>query len=657
MKKISLLGFLITLFFAEITAQTTSTENAFSSQHGIFIRLENDYPKIDMKALPVYEIKRKGANDKSFKSIATIKVPADYATFVENIKAAAQVNPEPLLMKEINTELLWKKFVSGGYDSLMAYRNALFLQLALGIKYFDASAEKNIIYQYEITKKVKATNAENVFTTNSISYPAKAEKYPGKLRSEKETVIGIALNYTCVGYAPALIRLYREENYSGNFLPIRARRIKIADGDTTVFAIYDTIVKPNSVYRYYILPMDYYGNYGSINDTITTIAASEQYAGNIEKMDVVSLLNEGTAIRWRLSEPQNFNYVAVYRTTNFDSTLTKIGMASAADSQFVDNNAEPMKMYFYALQPITRMGATLPMSAKVTGMFTPISQPLAPYITDIQSTEKSINLTIKNNDVQTRGYRIYRKLNTDSTFALISELIKVEKAITSYIDTQNIAADKYYTYMVKAENKSYVLSPASNILTVRSAKSGELITMGVPKVEMINGRAMIQWNNNIQRENIQSFQIYRKDESGKEILLKENIDPQIINYSDSTIAVGHQYNYGIAYRDNNGNRSAIAYSKSTSIPNTQRGPSNAYAASKDNTLILSWTEDDIDVTAYRIYKLVEEKPVLISEINAGSNTYTIKNMKPGEGYNIYLTTVNKNKTESLPGKMLMGVVE
>jgi hypothetical protein len=32
-------------------------------------------------------------------------------------------------------------------------------------------------------------------------------------------------------------------------------------------------------------------------------------------------------------------------------------------------------------------------------------------------------------------------------------------------------------------------------------------------------------------------------------------------------------------------------------------------------------------------------------------------MKPGEGYNIYLTTVNKNKTESLPGKMLMGVVE
>ncbi|MBK7036785.1 MAG: hypothetical protein IPH42_10740 [Bacteroidetes bacterium] len=309
MKKISLLGFLITLFFADITAQTTSTENAFSSQHGIFIRLENDYPKIDMKALPVYEIKRKGANDKSFKSIATVKVPADYATFVENISSRSGKS-RTLAYERDQHRIIMEKFVSGGYDSLLAYRNALFVQLALGIKYFDASA-KNIIYQYEITKKVKATNAENVFTTNSVSYPAKAEKYPGKLRSEKETVIGIALNYTCVGYAPALIRLYREENYSGNFLPIRARRIKIADGDTTVFAIYDTIVKPNSVYRYYILPMDYYGNYGSINDTITTIAASEQYAGNIEKMDVVSFLNEGTAIRWRLSEPQNFNYIAV----------------------------------------------------------------------------------------------------------------------------------------------------------------------------------------------------------------------------------------------------------------------------------------------------------------------------------------------------------
>ena len=588
MKKISILGYILCLFIANANAQTASVENAFSSQHGIFIRLENDYPKTDMKALPVYEIKRKAASDKSFKTIATVKVPADYATFVENIKAAAQVNPEPLLLKEINTELIWKKFLAGGYDSIMTYRNAIFVQLALGIKYFDATAEKNIVYQYEITKKNKATNTENVFTSNSISYPIKAEKYPGKLTPEKQTAIGIALDYVCVGYAPSLVRLYREENYSGNFLPIRARRIKIADGDTTLFAIYDTIVKPNNVYRYYVLPLDYYGNYGVISDTVTTIAASEQYAGNIERMDVVSLLNEGTAIRWRLSEPQNFNYVAVYRTSNFDSTLTKIGMASAADSQFVDINAEPMKMYFYALQPVTRAGAILPMSAKVTGMFTPLSQPLAPYITDIETTERSINLTIKNNDVQTRGYRIYRKVDSDSTFTLISGLIKVEKAIISFIDTQNIDANKYYTYMVKAENKSYVLSPASNILTVRSTKKGELIGMGVPRVEIINGRAMIQWNNNVEKENIQSFQLYRKDESGKEILLKENIDPQIINYSDSTIARGHQYTYGIAYRDNNGNSSSIAYAKSITLPITQRGPSNIYAASKENTIMLTW---------------------------------------------------------------------
>lgn len=159
-----------------------------------------------------------------------------------------------------------------------------------------------------------------------------------------------------------------------------------------------------------MLPLDYYGNYGVISDTVTTIAASEQYAGNIERMDVVSLLNEGTAIRWRLSEPQNFNYVAVYRTSNFDSTLTKIGMASAADSQFVDINAEPMKMYFYALQPVTRAGAILPMSAKVTGMFTPLSQPLAPYITDIETTERSINLTIKITMFKPVGIEFIEKL-------------------------------------------------------------------------------------------------------------------------------------------------------------------------------------------------------------------------------------------------------
>ncbi|MBK8343276.1 MAG: hypothetical protein IPL12_08170 [Bacteroidetes bacterium] len=113
----------------------------------------------------------------------------------------------------------------------------------MGIKYFDATAEK-ILLEYEITKSVKAIKYENTVISNAISYPVKPIAYKGKLSKEKESVLAINLQYTCTGEAPALIRVYREENTSGNFVPVRAKRIKTVNKDTTAFAIYITICPP-----------------------------------------------------------------------------------------------------------------------------------------------------------------------------------------------------------------------------------------------------------------------------------------------------------------------------------------------------------------------------------------------------------------------------
>lgn len=642
----------LTFFFLQPLAVYAQSEMAFASQHGIFVKLEVDYPVVNNSQPPVYEIKRKAEGDKNFKRITTINPPTTYAEFLENLAAACNINPEPLLMKEIPAELLWQKYSKGGFDSIQPYRNALFLQLALGIKYFDATAEKNVKYTYEITKTIKAIKSEVVATTNAISYPIAPLKYEGNLSKTKETVIGISLNYLSATNAPNLIRVYREENYSGNFLPVRAKRIKTIKNDSTYFAIYDTLVKPNSVYRYYVLPLDYYGNYGIVSDTVTAIAASLQYAGNINKIDVVSYQNEGTAIRWELGHAQNFNAVAVYRTNNFDSTMQKIGMASAMDTQYIDANAEPMQMYFYALQPITRTGEKLPMSAKVTGMFTPKTLPAAPYISDITTSAHAITLQIKNNDTQTRGFRIYRKLNTDSTYTLISELVNVDTALSTYIDSLNIMPGKFYSYMVRAENKSYQLSPASNQVTVKSATPNELIPIGVPHVEVVANAAVIQWKNNIKNENIQSYILYRKDEAGNEIILKDNINPTVANYSDNTLLTGKNYAYGIAYQDGNGSRSKIAYAQTIKIASTAFGPTTVYGAYHEGIINISWNKSDSDVVAYKLYQVKTEQPALLAQINKDENSYTITNIKQGEIYNVYLTTVNKENVESMPGKMI-----
>jgi fibronectin type 3 domain-containing protein len=583
-------------------------------------------------------------------------VPESYEAFLTALTEACKVNPEPLQVKEIPAELIWKRFKSGGFDSLMVYRNALFLQLALGIKYFDGEAEKNISYEYEITKKVKQT--ETVTLTKPISYPTKPINYNGNLTIEQETILGVRMEYICKTSAPALIRVYREENYSGKFLPIRAGRIKTISNDTIRFAIQDSVVNPNGVYRYYVLPLDYYGNYGVISDTVTAIASSKQYAGNIERMDVVSYGNEGTAIRWKLSNPQNFNYVAIYRTSNYDSSLVKIGMISAADSQYIDATAEPMQMYFYAIQPLTASGAKIPMSAKVTGMFTPKNQPLAPYINEVIASEKGFQIQIKNNDNQSRGFRIYRKQDNDSTYTLISDLIKADASVISYFDSLNLAPAKYYTYMVKAENKAYVLSPASNIIRIKSAIPSTMLPISIPEVTIVNNVILISWKNNISNNDIRSYSVFRKEKNGKETCLAEFISPQDLTYTDTTASKEIEYTYGIAYRDGNSKLSAIAYAPAVSIQQPKNtGPNNVYAASNENNLIISWSDKSSNITAYKIYNMVADKPVLLGEVNAGNNTYTVKNVQSGTAYSIYITSIDSNKQESAPGKLIHAYID
>lgn len=653
-KNIALSILLVLLGSTNLFAQASDSKNANSSQYGIFVNLENDYPQLIKNEFPYYEINRKKSGEKNYKKIATVKIPETYSEFLENIKHAIKYNPEPMLMKEIQTELIWKKFSTGAYDSIIAYRSSLYIQLALGVKYYDATAEKNTMYQYQITKKTKT---ETSYETNTVSYPLQPVKYDAEFYKIKETALAVSLQYKCFKNSPALIRIYREENYSGKFLPVRAKRIKSINNDTVSFAIYDTVVHPNTVYRYYVLPIDYYGSYGIVSDTLTAIASSSQYAGNIKRIDAVSYFNEGVAIRWKLSDAGNFNGIAIYRTENFDSTLVKIGMASAADTQFIDMQAEPMKMYFYALQPITRSGSIIPVSAKVTGMFTPKNQPLAPYISDAITSENFITLSIKNNDPQTRGFRIYRKLKTDSVFTLISGLIKIEEPITTFSDTTITFSGKEYFYMAKAESKGYVLSPASNIKSISTQNEGEFISIGIPQTKIIGNAVLVDWKNTMHTEDIVSYSLYRKEGDTKEILLQKNINSHNSIFADTTIRAGVSYSYGISYQNKLGKNSPIAFAKPIMKASNINGPANIYAAVEENTVTLSWEDNNSSAKFYRIYSIQNEKEILIAEIPSSTHSYLFSNVKQGEAYTFYLTSVSNDQQESLPGKMINAYIK
>ena len=639
------------------TGLTQNTVAAFASQHGIYLKLENDYPTFTPGVYPEYIIERKKQGDKKFKQIAVVKVPNTYEMFVANLQSAIEITPEPLLMRQIAAEEIWKKYTTGGYEAISAFSNALFVQLALGIKYYDASPEPNVMYEYVITKKAAA--APTTIYTNAISYPGKMMDYQIKYIDKKESGLNIKMTFACKDEVPALIRIYREEQYSGKFIPIRANRVKTTHNDSTYFYVSDTLVKPNTVYRYYALPLDYYGNYGKPSDTITAISTAKQYIGNIREMDVVSY-NDGVAIKWDLQNAENFSAIAIYRSSNYDSAFTKIASVPASDSQFVDRGIQPMLMYFYYVQPLSRTGTSLPASAKVSAMYTPTLQPLAPSITDITSAEKGITLNIINNDPSTRGLRIYRKLKTDSLYQLVSELVKISGTNTVFTDTTGLQSGGYYTYAVKAENTAYVLSKNSNEVSIRLTTTKSIPEMGIPSVTQVSKGLLVVWKP-LSNTAITGFKLFRKNESGEVICLEQNAPQQQLAYLDTVLTNG-KYSYGIQYFDDIGNGSAIAYSDAVLYAGNRlstKGPANVIVNKLNEQTIISWKPiNESNIKGYRIYRITGDTTTnLLGEVTATNNQFTLQNTKPEEVYRIFITYVTEGNLESEPGKIVNYIVE
>ena len=59
----------------------------------------------------------------------------------------------------------------------------------------------------------------------------------------------------------------------------------------------------------------------------------------------------------------------LYRSTSFDGKYEMIKEIPGHASQYIDENAEPMKTYFYYLRVVAVDGTKLPASARISGIF------------------------------------------------------------------------------------------------------------------------------------------------------------------------------------------------------------------------------------------------------------------------------------------------
>ena len=143
------------------------------------------------------------------------------------------------------------------------WSGALLVRLASGMVYLDTTARRGVKYQYRVSLVDQSKHALAVFVSNVESFPEIASFPKLRLFEKSSNAKQVVIAWTSGrGKRASIFRAYRQDGLSGEFKPVAALSFLNARHDSTFYFIKDSVVKAVEVYRYYLSPMDYYGNPG-----------------------------------------------------------------------------------------------------------------------------------------------------------------------------------------------------------------------------------------------------------------------------------------------------------------------------------------------------------------------------------------------------------
>lgn len=659
MKK-NILNFLsLIIFVAPLSlAQNIKYPNAQGGYDGIFILLtDNNTGSID--------VERSESGSDTWVNIGTVKSTAASENFVTNFEIYSSRFPDLFRPKNSELETIWNKLQSSkSIDSLYFYGNSQVLRLALGLSFYDSTAERNKSYQYRILFSDNLNGRLNSEVTNKTSFPGKLdlEQPTGHFIRTKSGNIFIQWKVLPNEMLSSFL-VFRQSNGRGDFYKINVNKGFTYTSDSVLFTISDKDVEQNNFYKYFVIPIDVFGNRGQESDTI--FCGAYNYAEialpiniKIDSIDSLSTLQ----LSWQIPDAQPVVNIEIFRSDYYDSGFVKIADISPQTIEYLDHNIEPMKKYFYYLQLVGPLNEISPTTARVFGFCQSNEKPIPPQNLNVESLPNGVKLQWENTEDFVDGFWVYRSNGVSDSLELISTLIKEEKPFTTYYDTTGLLGSSTYSYAIRSSSTSHILSNFSDTIFVRP----DIKTKPPSPLELAvqmdtDSSAMLSWFDMTSIDNsIYGYSILRMTANQKDnsefIQVTDSLLPFTQNsFVDFKINPGNNYEYKVISVDVYGGESdpsVVSFNYPLPRPIAIEGLS---VTKSENGVELEWNEPlQKDIKGYKVFKQTRDtNPKLIGSVQVGSEMRIIdKDVSTGKLYFYYVTSVNDYGLESEPGKIV-----
>jgi hypothetical protein len=662
MKKMLLAALLFTSLLAGPGWAQDKYPKAVAGRTGVFVQCTH------VLHGPRYRIERLAAGTRQWELVhVTDTPPASVDELKDRLQMLALKHSSLAIPSDSTMHWLWKHYQRASTtDSLYGYGAHPLLLEALNLGYLDEQVQPGTRYDYRVMPLGEATE-KLLQAAKAISIPGALQPFGARLVRSEATGRSVRMIWYVSKPTAALggVRVFRNV-----FAQTKPEEVPVDFGfrrgkkDSLLIEMTDLHVQKHITYQYVVVPTDFLGNEGTYSDTLTItnlrpyddLPAIRSVFGNSAEAQ------QAVRLSWRLSGSRGLREIKILRSNSFEGPYAQIGSALPTDTTFLDRRVTPVQVYYYQLI-LNGTYDQSPASVKFPGMLK-ASRPafLAPRKFEMTQTKDELRFTWRRNEPDTRGYYLYRGNSVRGALQQFGNIILSTDSLVTYaIKTADLPPAPVYSFVVRAVNTSYNLSPPSDTLFTSPVGPSKLPTpLDVVALVMPtrNKAAQLVWADMTRAEaSIKGYAIFRKSETEKDFreLYRQPTEEMARNsYIDSTVALGQQYEYSVLAYGLNGLESARSATAAFQIALPPALPPRGLRVFPiDKGIYLSWDEPVMkDLSKYNVYRYRSgSKPVLLTSVLPGTTTFT--DAKPGAGLHYYaITTVNASGQESIPSEAI-----
>jgi fibronectin type 3 domain-containing protein len=290
--------------------------------------------------------------------------------------------------------------------------------------------------------------------------------------------------------------------------------------------------------------------------------------------------------------------------------------------------------YTYRVSAIAPGGALVsaaPVAARTSG---PTAVPNTITATAFSSTQ--INLRWNDAAINETGYRIERRLTSDTSDTALSTLANLAANITSYQNT-GLAPSTGYTYVVSAIAPGGAPVSAAEVAATTYAPTDA--PTGVTATPFSATRIDLSWTDLATNET--GYRIQRRLTTGTTWTLVTNLGPGVTAFQNSGLTAATAYTYLISAIAPGGALVSAAAVEVTTLPVTAAPTGVTARAFSSSQINLSWTDAATNETGYRINRRLTSGTgwTLVETLPANTTSYQNTGLNASTGYTYQVSAI------------------